>query len=105
MKEVDLENLEPEERKRLIKESQMASIKTSPSDTLAAHVVVYRALKINKDIAIACMEELAKRKEDGDDFDFEAYIDTELAKVPKSQSMNYAKLIREMQNNFEKKGK
>jgi hypothetical protein len=104
MKEADLENLDPEERKRLIKESQMASIKTSPSDALAAHVVVYRALKINKDIAIACMKELAKRKEEGDDFDYETYIEEKLAEVPKPQKMNYVQLIREMQNNFEKKG-
>lgn len=104
MKEADLDNLDPEERKRLIKESQMASVKTSPSETLAAHVVVYRALKINKDIALACMKELAKRKEDGDDFDFETYIEDELAKVPKPKTMNYAQMIREMQNNFEKKG-
>lgn len=102
MKEADLENLDPEERKRLIKESQMASIKTSSSETLAAHVVVYRALKINKDIAVACMKELAKRKDDGDDFDFETYIENKLAEVPKPQTMNYVKMIREMQNNFAK---
>ena len=104
MKEPNLDDLDPEERKRLIKESQMASVKTSPSETLAAHVVVYRALKMNKDIALACMKELAKRKEDGDGFDFEAYIEKELAKVPKPKSMNYVKMIRDMQSNYEKKG-
>lgn len=99
----DLDKLDPEDKKRLIKESQMASIKTSSSETLAAHVVVYRALKMNKDIAIACMEELAKRKSEGDSFDFDSYIETELAKIPKPQSMNYSKLISGMQNNFQKK--
>ena len=91
-----------DEKKRLIKESQMASVKTSPSKTLAAHVVAYRALKTNKDIALACMNELAKRKDDGDNFDYESYIEAELAKIPKPQGLNYAKMIENMQHNFKK---
>tara|TARA_Y100000310_G_C20364424_1_gene660497 strand:+ start:14 stop:340 length:327 start_codon:yes stop_codon:yes gene_type:complete len=101
MKAPDLDNLDPEEKKRLIKKSQMASVKTSTSETLAAHVVLYRSLNMNKDIAIACMEELMKRKKNGDDFDFETHIDNEVAKVPKPKNADYAKIIRDMQRNFD----
>jgi len=52
------------------------------SDVLAAQVVIYRALQLNKDRAIASMEELARRKKNGETFDYESYIKTELAKFP-----------------------
>lgn len=32
--------------------------------------------------AIMCMEELAKRREAGDEFDYESFIDNELKKLP-----------------------
>ena len=99
----DLDNLDHEEKKRLIKESQMASIATSASKTLAAYVVVYRSLGMNKDISIACMEELMKRKAAGDDYDFEAYIDEEVAKIPQPKGMDYAKIINGMQDNLKRK--
>ncbi len=100
MKKPEFDNLNPEEKKRLIEERQMASISTSTSKTLAAHVIVYRALGMNKDIAIACMQELAKRKNDGDDFDFEDFIDNELKKIPKQKNTDYAQVIRDMYQNF-----
>ena len=93
-------DLDPEEKKRLINEQQMASISTSASQSLAAYVVVYRALGMNKNIAIACMAELMKRKAVGDEFDFESYIEDELAKIPKPKNVDYAKIIRGMQKNI-----
>ena len=97
------DELDYEEKKRLIKESQMASIATSESKNLAAYVVVYRSLGMNKDISIACMEELMKRKAAGDDYDFEAYIDEEVAKIPQPKGMDYAKIIKGMQDNMKRK--
>lgn len=44
------------------------------SKTLAAIVVAYRALGVHKDLAIIAMEELVRRKAEGDDFDYEAWI-------------------------------
>lgn len=103
MKDLDSDNLDPEEKNRLIKEGQMASVSTSPSKNLAAYVVVYRSLGMNKDIAIACMEELLKRKEAGDDYDFESYIDEEVAKIPLPKGTDFAKIIRGMQDSMKKK--
>lgn len=55
------------------------------SQALAAKIVAYRALGLFKDEARAAMIELAKRKNEGDDFDYEAYIKEKLDEVPKSQ--------------------
>jgi len=103
MKDPDSDNLDPEEKKRLIREGQMASVSTSTSDTLAAYVVVYRALGMEKEIAIACMKELMKRKSEGDEFEFEAFIEDEVAKIPQPKGTDYAKIIRGMQDNVKKK--
>lgn len=62
----------------------------SSSEDLAAHVVVYKALKIRKEVALACMKELAKRRDQGDSFDYEGYIEKEVAKIPKiSESADF----------------
>jgi hypothetical protein len=55
------------------------------SQALAAKVVAYRALGIFKDEAREAMIELAKRKDEGDDFDFDKFIADKLAEVPKPQ--------------------
>lgn len=103
MTDINSDDLDPEEKKRLIKESQMASVSTSASKTLAAYVVVYRSLGMNQDIAIVCMEELMKRRAEGDDYNFEAYIDEEVAKIPQPKGMDYAKIIKGMQDNIKSK--
>lgn len=56
------------------------------SPALAAHVVVYRTLGLNKELAIASMSELLRRQQQGDSFDFDTFIQAEVAKVPRSQS-------------------
>lgn len=58
-------------------------ISQASSDTLAARVVVYRSLGIGKDLAVQCMSELVRRRANGDQFDYEAYIESETAKIPK----------------------
>lgn len=58
-------------------------IKNFSSKALAAHVVVYRLLGLNKDLATKCMIELSNRKAAGDEFDYDAYITDELKKSPK----------------------
>lgn len=46
-------------------------------------VITYRYLGMFKEYALSCMKELARRRTEGDDFDFETYIDAELSKLPK----------------------
>lgn len=63
----------------------MIDLKDKDSKALAAMVVVYRHLHLEKEQAIACMEELVKRKANGDDFDYEGYISDNLKEMPSSQ--------------------
>ncbi len=58
-------------------------LKLASSKELAARVVAFRLLKVSKDLAIACMEELALRSQNGDPFDYKEYIKTELSNSPK----------------------
>ena len=85
------------------KESQIASIETTSSDALAAQVVLYRAVGLSKDIAMLCMAELVKREKDGDDFDYESFIEKHLADIPKPKNTEYLKLIKGIKNNMEVK--
>lgn len=81
------------------KEAQRKSeIPQASSKVLAAHVVVYRTLGIEKDFAIACMEELVRRRAAGDDFDYEVFIDEEVKKIPKIDDESMAALSRQIHN-------
>lgn len=53
------------------------------SESLAAIIVTYRSLNLFKDNARDAMIELLKRKDKGDTFDFESYIEEKLKAIPK----------------------
>jgi len=55
------------------------------SQSLAAKVVAYRALGLFKDEARLAMAELVQRRDEGDDFEYEKYIEDKLKEIPKSQ--------------------
>lgn len=59
-------------------------IEDKSSDTLAAIVVTYRKLGIDRDGAVEAMKELQRREERGDSFDYKEYIKKHSGKVPKS---------------------
>lgn len=71
-----------------IKEELQDSIKKAESKDLAAQVVIYRALKLRKEIATLCMQELALRRKNGEDFDYESWIDEKVAELPKPKGLN-----------------
>lgn len=54
-----------------------------PSEKLADMVIAHRYLGLFKQTCVLAMEELAKRRENGDDFNYEGYIDTNIATLPK----------------------
>lgn len=65
------------------------SLLEKTSEQLAAIVVSYRVLGINRNLSIECMSELLRRKDNGDVFDYEAFIKAEVDKMPKmSQASN-----------------
>jgi len=53
------------------------------SEKLSEMIICDRYFGGFKEIALACMAELAKRRIMGDNFDFEKYIDDGLATLPK----------------------
>lgn len=47
------------------------------------HIIVsHRYLNMNKELAILAMEELSKRRQNGDDFNFEAFIEESINELP-----------------------
>ncbi len=62
------------------------------SEMLAVQVVIYRTLGIDKDAAELAMQELGSRRERGDSFEFENYIEQEVNKVPKISKVDNKKL-------------
>ena len=75
-------------QKQVSRIGKLLSIGFSTSKTLAAHVVIYKALNMDKELALLCMKELAIRRELGQDFDYESYIEEELSKFPKMRGTN-----------------
>jgi len=73
-------------------------VSKADSKVLAAHVVIYRSLGMNKDLAKACMTELATRRKNGDDFEYEDFIDEKVAGMPKMKNTNFLKITQNIQS-------
>ncbi len=54
------------------------------SEALASMIVAYRSLGLFKEQAKEAMAELARRQDEGDNFDYESFISQKLKEVPKS---------------------
>lgn len=52
------------------------------SKKLCQIIVLYRYLRLNKDLSIKSMEELSLRRSNGDLFNFENYIEESLKELP-----------------------
>jgi len=60
----------------------MDDIRQAKSKDIANYVVIYKILGIHRELSIKCMEELHRREQAGDDFDYTAYINKEGEKSP-----------------------
>ena len=78
-----IEELDLHEKRKFEFVQRVISIANSPSDAVAAQVVAFRVIGIGREFALICMSELARRRELGEDFDFENYIERETKKIPK----------------------
>ena len=77
-----------------------SEIKSCDSKFLAAQLVIYKALGIDREFALACMEELATRRKNGDDFEYESFIEEELAKIPDFKNiLDLKKILKAFQAN------
>lgn len=73
-------------------EQQKEALLQSPSKVLASYVVAYRILGYNQQISIFCMQELANRRGNGEDFDFESFIEEQCKKMPKPSPIDMKKI-------------
>jgi hypothetical protein len=69
-------------------ENEMVSLGLIPSEVLCEAIIAFRYLGLFKSRAVAHMRELSRRRELGDDFDFENFIKLELGKLPNFSSIN-----------------
>ncbi|MDP2683497.1 MAG: hypothetical protein Q8P20_00415 [bacterium] len=83
----------------IYKIGQRISIGLSPSNTIASYVIIYKTLNINKDLALMCMKELAYRRNLGENFEYEKFIEEEISKIPKMQGINLPELSKTILNN------
>jgi len=79
----DLEEDIPSDYRPLNPEYIKDKIPTFTSKKLCQMIVCDRYFGYYRDIALACMEELGKRRAAGDTFDFENFISASLAELPK----------------------
>lgn len=84
----DLEDLPYEEKIDNESILKIISIGQAQSSVLAAQVVLYKSLSLFKTTAIICMAELHRRRNLGEDFDYENFIDEEINKLPKVQPLD-----------------
>lgn len=75
------------EHKPLDLEVVRKNVPTYDSTKLCEMIVCDRYFGCYREIALMCMEELARRRIAGDAFDFETHIETSLASLPK---LNFA---------------
>lgn len=59
-----------------------ASLCNFDSEKLCQMIVCDRYFNYNQEVAIMCMEELSKRRQSGDEFNFELFIENSLKELP-----------------------
>jgi hypothetical protein len=85
-------DLNEEKSKELLRVSRLISVGFSTSEALASHVVVYKTLGIDRELAQVCMKELARRRTLGEDFDYEQFIEDKIKEIPKMQGLDLTSL-------------
>jgi hypothetical protein len=81
--DLDLNNATPLKGIKLDVELVKSKIPSYSSQKLCEMIVCGRYIGFYPELSIVCMEELAMRREGGDEFDFETYIDKSYQSLPK----------------------
>lgn len=85
----DLDDLSLEDKLRYQATIKIVGIGFASSEWLGAQVVLYRVLNMEKQVALVCMAELARRREEGDPFEFENYIEEQIKKLPVVKPLDF----------------
>lgn len=65
------------------------------SKSLAAHIVSYKVYNIDSKFSLICMEELVRRRNLGEEFNFEQYIEDQIKLLPKPDPIvNFKTIIK-----------
>jgi hypothetical protein len=87
MKKINFQELEPdnydEDFEELSEEEIKKNISKFSMKKLADVIVMSRYIGIYKDLAISAMEELSARRSNGNNFNYEEYINDNFNKLPK----------------------
>jgi hypothetical protein len=84
-KDLDLEQEEtdlPESEDYLTDEQMCERIDSFDSENLANIIIAYKYLGLHKKVVPLAMQELAKRRSGGENFNFEEYIESGLKALP-----------------------
>lgn len=84
-----IHDLEPDDLGETDKKFDVIS---NSSESLAVCVITYRALGIDKGLAIVCMEELARRRQMGEEFDYESFIEENVSEMPQMKGINLTEM-------------
>ena len=95
IRDLEDQDIDPQHKRNM----RLQNIPQAESPVLAAYIVAYRALGVDKEFAMLCMAELARRRSLGEDYDFEGFIEVELAKIPKIESLDIVKITKSITNN------
>jgi len=85
-------DLNEEKSKELLRINRLLSIGFSASEVLASHVVVYKTIGLDRELAQVCMKELSRRRSLGEDFDYEQFIEDKIKDFPKMQGLDLTRL-------------
>lgn len=80
---LDYEDLPLEKKSEIELIQKCILLGSSSNEALCAQIVAYKALKMNKKIALICMAELSFRRSLGDDFPYETFISEKVKSIPK----------------------
>jgi len=80
----DLASLDPEDTDKVFLDLNKVreNLPKYSTQKLCDMIICNRYFVLHKDITVMCMEELAKRRDAGDTFDFENYIETNSKDLP-----------------------
>lgn len=76
----------------------LINVSNLSSEVLAARIVTYRILGIDKELAKIAMQELAKRRQNGDQFEYETWIQDQIFKMPKMDEKNISSVLNLISN-------
>lgn len=77
------EDFDLEDDEVLSEEELKNNINIYGMEKLCDIIIAYRYLGMFKDLYKPCMEELSKRRDSGDQFNFEDYIENNIKELPK----------------------